>query len=434
MGTFLFVLSVLVLFHELGHYLAARYFGVTVESFSIGFGPRLLGFKHNGTDFKVCLLPLGGYVKMAGMSVTGTPTGDPGELLAKPRWQRLIIVGMGPVFNFVLAIGLLAGLYMYRYERAVFLDQEARIAYVAPGSPADQAGLLAGDIVRSVDSVPTPTWKDLTMESALATGRPVAIAFERDGALRRAQIEIPADERLRGLGDPGWSERHRVMLGDVLAGSPAEAAGMQAGDRLLSVAGEEIVAVSQAIEVVGASAGRPLAIEVLRGEDRVALEARAAQDGPGDPWRVGVSLVPRYDFVDQPLPFGQALERSAVENYGYAGLIFRTLQSLVVGDVPLNSLEGPVGIYEHTKNAASYGFGPLVQLMALISINLGIVNLVPVPVLDGGQILLLLVESMLRRDVSMAVKMRITQAGLAFILVLFGIVMYNDLMRKFFPP
>ena len=303
-----------------------------------------------------------------------------------------------------------------------------------PGSPADQAGLLAGDIVRSVDSAPTPTWKDLTMESALATGRPVGITFERDGAPRRAQIEIPADDRLRGLGDPGWSERHRVLLGDVLAGSPAEASGMQAGDRLLSVDGEEIVAVSQAIEVVGASAGRPLSIEVLRGEERVVLEARAAQDGPGDPWRVGVSLVPRYDFVDQPLPFGQALERSAVENYGYAGLIFRTLQSLVVGDVPLNSLEGPVGIYEHTKNAASYGLGPLVQLMALISINLGIVNLVPVPVLDGGQILLLLVESLLRRDVSMAVKMRITQAGLAFILVLFGIVMYNDLMRKFFPP
>jgi regulator of sigma E protease len=434
MGTFIFVLSVLVVFHELGHYLAARYFGVTVESFSIGFGPRLLGFKRNGTDFKVCLLPIGGYVKMAGMTVTGTPTGDPGELMAKPRWQRLIIIAMGPIFNFILAIALLAGLYMHRYERAQFLDEEPRIDYVEPGSPADEAGLVAGDVVRSLNAVPTPTWKDLAMETALVTGRPVDIEFERDGVARRSGIEIPANEQMRGLGDPGWSERHWVLVGDVVEGSPAEAAGIKAGDFIVGVNGEEIVAVNQAIRVVGASEGRPLSLEVLRDEQRVALEARAARLEEDGAWRVGVRLIPRHDFLDRPLPFRQALGRSAVENYGYAGLIFRTLQSLMVGDVSLNSLEGPVGIYEHTKDAASYGAGPLLQLMALISINLGIVNLVPIPVLDGGHILLLLVESMLRRDVSMAVKLRITQLGLVFIMILFGIVMYNDLMRKFFPP
>ena len=434
MGTFIFVLSVLVVFHELGHYLAARYFGVTVESFSIGFGPRLLGFKRNGTDFKVCLLPIGGYVKMAGMTVTGTPTGDPGELLAKPRWQRLIIIAMGPVFNFVLAVVLLTGLYMYRYERAEFLDEEARIGYVEPGSAADLAGLLTGDVVRSIDAVPTPTWKDLSMESALVTGRPVEIEFERKGESRRASIEIPPDEGMRGLGAPGWSERHWVLVGDVVEGSPADVAGMQAGDYIVSIDGEEIFAVSQAVRAVGMSQGRPVAVEVRRDEQRVALVAQAAQSGEDGAWRVGVQLMPRHDFVDRPLPFSQALERSAVENYGYAGVIFRTLRALMLGDVSLKSLEGPVGIYQHTKDAASYGVGPLLQLMALISINLGIVNLVPIPVLDGGHILLLLVESMLRRDVSMAVKMRITQAGLVFIMILFGIVMYNDLMRKFFPP
>lgn len=434
MGTFIFVLSVLVVFHELGHYLAARYFGVTVESFSIGFGPRLLGFKRNGTDFKICLLPVGGYVKMAGMSVTGTPTGDPGELMAKPRWQRLIIIAMGPAFNFVLAIVLLTGLYMYRYERAEFLDQEPRIGYVEPGSAAHRAGLAAGDVVRSLDTVPTPTWKDLSMESALVTGRPVDIEFERGGESLRSSIEIPPEEGMRGLGDPGWSERHWVLVGEVATGSPAAEAGVEAGDYIFRIDSEEIVAVGQAVRVVGMSEGRTLSVEVLRDGERVALEARAARSEQDGAWRVGIHLMPRHDFVDRPLPFGHALERSASENLGYAGLIFRTLRSLMVGDVSLNSLEGPVGIYEHTKDAASYGVGPLVQLMALISINLGIVNLVPIPVLDGGHILLLLVESMLRRDVSMAVRMRITQAGLVFIMILFGIVMYNDLMRKFFPP
>ncbi len=434
MVTFLVVLSVLIVFHELGHYLAARYFGVTVASFSIGFGPRLLGIKRNGTDFKICLLPIGGYVRMAGMSVTGTPTGDPGELLAKPRWQRLVIIAMGPVFNFLLAVALLTGLYMYRYERPRFMDEAPEIAYVEPGSAADRAGFEAGDIVRAVDGVQTPTWKALSMEAALVQGRAVPVDFDRGGELRRAAIEIPADARERNLGDPGWSARHYVLVSDVVAGSPAQGAGLERGDRLVGIDGREVVAAAQVIHLVNGSQGEPLALEVVRDEERLAFNFRPAWSEDDEVWRVGVGLRSRYDFVDVPLPFAEALERSAVENYGYAGLIFRTLQSLMVGQVPLDSLEGPVGIYEHTQDAAAYGLGALIQLMALISINLGIVNLVPVPVLDGGHILLLLVESMLRRDVSLAVKTRITQAGLVFIMILFGIVMYNDLMRKFFPP
>ena len=134
MVNFIVVLSVLVLFHELGHYVAARYFGVTVESFSIGFGPRILGIRKNGTDFKVCLLPLGGYVKMAGSTMVGPPTGDPGELTSKPRWQRLVIASMGPIFNFILAVDCFAGFPCYSSAACVF-DEEARPGHVRPGSP-----------------------------------------------------------------------------------------------------------------------------------------------------------------------------------------------------------------------------------------------------------------------------------------------------------
>lgn len=432
MITFLFVLSVLVLFHELGHYLAARYFGVTVESFSIGFGPRLLGIQRNGTDFKICLLPLGGYVKMAGQTVTGAPSGDPGELLAKPRWQRFIIVAMGPIFNFVLAVALLTGLYMYSYERATFQDEVPRVGYVRVGSAASDSGIEAGDVIRSLDGVPTPIWNDVPMASALVVGRPVQVAFERDGAMREARIEIPADDRGRGGGDPGWVARHRVALGEVLGGSPAESAGMQSGDLLRSIDGVEIVAVEQVIDLVGASEGRTLSIAIDRSGESLMLEARPMRNEDDGVWRVGVHLVPQFDRVQEPLPFAQALLRSTEDNYRFAGLIFRTLGALVIGDLSLKTLEGPVGIYEHTKDAAAYGPGPLIQLMALISINLGVINLVPIPVLDGGHIFLLLIESLLRRDVSLAVKQRITQAGLVFIMLLFGLVMYNDLMRQFF--
>ena len=434
MVNFLIVLSVLVLFHELGHYLAARYFDVKVETFSIGLGPRLLGYRRNGTDFKICLLPLGGYVKMAGQSVIGEPTGEPGELLSKPRWQRLIIVGMGPLFNFILAIALLAGLYTYRYERAQFLDEEPRIGYVSLGSGADAAGVLAGDVVQSLDSVPTSTWKDLYMATALVAGREVDLSVDRNGESHQLRVQIPADELARELVDPGWSAGHQVMLGDVLVGSPAGAAGMERGDRLASVGGVEIVAVQQAIDLISASHGAPMEIEVERERNLESLLVSAAQDEVGGPWRVGVHLVARYERIDEPLPFGQAVARSTADNVGFAGLIFRTLGALVVGDLSVKALEGPVGIYRHTQDAASQGPGGLIQLMAIISINLGILNLLPIPVLDGGHIVLLLVETMLRRDVSVAVKNRITQAGLVFIMILFGIVMYNDLARQFFSP
>lgn len=434
MINFIIVLSVLVLFHELGHYLAARYFNVTVESFSIGFGPRLFGFRHDGTDFKVCLLPLGGYVKMAGQSVVGEATGEPGELPSKPRWQRLVIVGMGPLFNFLLAIALLAGLYTVRYERARFLDEEARVGYVSPGSAADAAGVRAGDVVRSVDGAAVPTWKDLMMATALAAGREVGLAVERGGEAQNLRIALPGEETAQELVDPGWSAAHRVRIGDVLGGSPAASAGVEPGDVLLRVDGAEIVALQQVIDVIGGSGGRPMSVEVERGGSFESLTVAADREDDSQPWRMGVHLLARYERVDEPLSLGQALARSTSDNIGFAGLIFRTLGALVTGDLSVKALEGPVGIYRHTQDAASQGAGGLIQLMAVISVNLGILNLLPIPVLDGGHIVLLLVESLLRRDVSAEVKSRIIQAGLVFLVILFGIVMYNDISRQFFSP
>ncbi len=434
MVNFLIVLSILVLFHELGHYLAARYFDVTVESFSIGFGPRLVGFRRNGTDFKICLLPLGGYVKMAGQSVIGEPTGEPGELLSKPRWQRLIIVGMGPAFNFVLAIALLAGLYMYQYERARFLEESPRIGYVSSGSPARAAGVIPGDVVVSLGDVETATWKDLYMAAALVSGRTGDLVVRRDGISRRLRIQVPDAEIGRDQLDAGWSPAHGVVLGDVLPDSPAEAAGIEPGDLLVSIDGVDVTAVQHAIDVISSSGGRELALRVERAGSLESLRVSATRDGEGGPWRVGVQLQPDFERIAEPLPFQQALAQSAADNLDFAGLIFRTLGALVVGELSVKALEGPVGIYRHTQDAAARGVGGLVQLMAIISINLGILNLLPIPVLDGGHILLLLVESTLRRDVSVAVKNRITQAGLVFIMILFAIVMYNDLARQFFSP
>ena len=434
MVNFLIVLSVLVLFHELGHYLAARYFDVKVESFSIGFGPRLIGFRRNGTDFKICLLPLGGYVKMAGQSVIGEPTGEEGELLSKPRWQRLVIVGMGPAFNFVLAVALLTGLYMHQYERARFLEAEPRVGYVASGSAAEAGGVVPGDVVVSLGDVPTATWMDLYMATSLVSGRTADVVVERQGSPRRLRIDMPDLQPSRDEVDPGWTAPHGVLLAGVLRDSPASAAGLEPGDLLLSVDGVDIVAVQQVIDVIRDSGGKEVPVRVERSGGAEELLVRPTRDGEGEPWRVGVELRAQYERIAEPLPLPAALAQSTDDNMDFAGLIFRTIGALVVGQLSVDALEGPVGIYRHTQDAAARGPGVLIQLMAIISVNLGILNLLPIPVLDGGHILLLLVESALRRDVSVTVKNRIAQVGMFFIVVLFAIVMYNDLARQFFPP
>ena len=432
MVNFIFVLSVLVVFHELGHYLAARYFGVRVESFSIGLGPRLLGIQKNGTDFKVCALPFGGYVKMAGSSVIGPATSDPDELTSKPRWQRLIIASMGPIFNFLLAIGLLAGLYMHTFERPVYLGEEARIAHVRADSDAARAGLREGDIVRSLDGVPIATWQDLVFNEMIVVQREVPIAFERQGTLFRSAISIAGDSELRQPPNPGWSPEIEVWLGTIARGGAADEAGLRAGDRLVSIAGQAVATIEQTVALIDGSEGRLLPVVVERAGERAAVDVRARLDEASGHWRIGVALRPLYEATNMPLPFWEALDRSLTDNIGFAGMILRTLKGLVMGHFSVKTLEGPVGIYEHTQTAASYGFDSLILLMALISVNLAIVNLLPIPVLDGGHIVLLGVESLLRRDVSEAMRNRIMQLGILFILILFGLVMYNDVMRQFF--
>lgn len=430
MVNFIIVLSVLVLFHELGHYLAARYFGVPVESFAIGFGPRLVGFKRDGTDFKVCALPIGGYVKMAGHSFGGEASDAPTGFGSKPRWQRLVILFAGPAFNFLLAIFVLTGVFMYRYERPTYLTQEPRVDWVRPGSPASEAGVRAGDLVLSVDGAKSATWADLKVNTIVAGGLAVELLVERDGAEVRSTIRVPDGSGSEG--DLGWFPAHSVHVEAVSKGMPAVEAGIEPGDRLASIDGVPVVAVEQVPGIVAASRGRPLQIEVERSGDLHEFEVVPRENG--DRWQVGISMRGHYDSLHESLAFVPALEMSLRENAMFAGAVVLAIRGLVLGQLEITALEGPVGIYQHTQTAASYGLIVLLEFIAVISVNLGVINLAPVPVLDGGQIVVLLIELLLRRDLSEVVKLRISQAGLVFLVVLFGIVMYNDVARQIFGP
>jgi len=424
---FVFVLGVMVLIHELGHFLAARYFGVRVESFSIGFGPRLFGFRRGPTDYKVCALPLGGYVKMAGEQI-GEPTGDPDEFLSKPRWQRLIIVAMGPLFNGVLAVALLMGLYMFHYETIAFLEQPAVVSAVQEDSAAEAAGVRPDDRIVSIDGEETPDWKSVHLATLTAANKTIPVGIERNGNRLTLDVAIASNEQ--DVGDAGWIEAASVRL-DPIEGKPAAEAGIESGDVVLSINDRTIRHDRDVLELIEGSEGEPLQMTLDRDGSRVQVEVTPDRDVDlegEEVWRIGAYIGPVRTVTT--LGVVEAFDQSIEDNGKYAMLIVRFLQGLFEQRMSARSLEGPIGIARLSGEAARAGWQRLIELMAGISLNLGIFNLLPIPILDGGAIVLLLIESVMRRDLSLAVKERIVQVGLVFLVLLFAFVMFNDIQKS----
>jgi regulator of sigma E protease len=432
---FAFVLGVMIFVHELGHFLAARYFDVRVDAFAFGFGPRLFGFQRGETDYKVCLLPLGGYVKMAGENI-GEPTGDPREFLSKPRWQRLIIALMGPVFNVILAIVLPAGLFLFHYERLSFYLEPATLGYVEQGSPAAAADIREGDTVVAINGSETPDWESVKLSEIAAANSDITVTVERDGQRLVKPVRLGAHPET-GVGDAGWSEVAPVLLDRVTPGMPADKAGVKDGDILLSINGEPIHSSRKVPVMIEKSAGKPVTIEVRRAGQVHKLEVTpiyTEYEGSQATWRIGVGRVsPDYKRIETRLGPIEALRESVDQNRKNATLIFSFLGGMLEQRMSPKSLEGPIGIGRLAGDAARSGVPDLVILMAAISLNLGIFNLLPIPILDGGVITLLLMEMIWRKDISVAVKERIVQAGLVFLMLLFAFVMYNDILKSL-PP
>lgn len=431
---FIFVLGVMVLVHELGHFLAARLFDVKVDAFALGMGPRLFGFRGKETDYKVCLLPIGGFVKMAGEN-PGEPAESPRDFMAKPRWQRIVIAFAGPVFNFVLAVVLLAGLFMSQYKKPAFLREPAVVGYVAPASGAAKAGIQRGDLLVAIDGASTPNWESASFATVAAANSTVQVTVSRDGRELHMPVSV-GEEETSGMGDPGWERESAVLLllGDNEVGQPAQQAGIENGDRLVAVNDQPVYAARQVPELVKALEGEEGRFEIERGTERLMLSiAPSYTDTNGGMWRIGVGLRPEFEIIETQLPFSEAVQESVNYNLKNATLIFTVLRRLVVGQVSAESLEGPIGIARISGNAARSSIPDLVMIMAVISLNLGIFNLLPIPILDGGVITMLLIESLIRRDLSLALKERVLQVGFLFLILLFAYVMYNDIMKSFGP-
>ena len=430
----LIVLGIIILVHEWGHFIVARRFGVRVDVFSIGFGPRLFGIKRGDTDWRFSALPLGGYVRMAGQDITDVdsgdqkPTGAPDELLSKPRWQRALISFAGPMVNLLFPLVLLGGYYL---AVGVPNDNALSRPVVVAGLPSSQAdmlsGLKVGDKILSINGVTNPTWEQAQAISMQEPpGSTLKLQVANDGNKREVHVPASNNPYVRTF---GYSPIPAV-IGEVALGTPADRAGLKPGDLVTAVDGRKIEFWDQFVDLVRNSGGKTLQLQVERKGQQVPVSVtpqKGITDGAENYYQIGIQR--EFALAYQHVGPIQALKASGLQT---ASLVTQTVDivgKLLSGRVSVKQLQSVVGISRTAGQAVSQGSYAIIGFMALISVNLGILNLLPIPILDGGHIVLLAVEGIRRRDFSMAFKERIIQVGLVFLLVLIVYVTYNDVAR-----
>jgi regulator of sigma E protease len=461
------VLGVMILIHEWGHFAMARFFKVRVDVFSIGFGPRLFGWKRGETDYRVSALPFGGYVRMAGQDPSEIDSAEhkwlPGkggekeeapavapresaelrgrgqlmkagwatdELMNKPRWQRALISFAGPAVNLLFPILLLGGFFIIKGEPyPPYLDQPVQIVSLSLDKDAPKTDLRVGDRVKSINGTPVNSWEDAykAIDKANLT-EPLRIDVEENGAQRSVSISA------KNVTAAGLALGHAPLppeLDEVAPGMPAERAGLRDGDVITAIDGRPIRYWGQFVDGVRNSSGKNLSLDIERKGKLVHADVTPQLNANenGEPtYQVGVAAKDEtlYKRVSVVEAFRDSFSRTGLiidKTLGTVGMLFS-------GKVSINQLQGPVGISHAAKQAVERGSLAVISLMVLISVNLGILNLLPIPILDGGNILLLTIEGILRRDLSLGFKERFVQVGLVFLFVLFAIVMYHDVLRR----
>ena len=440
---FIVLVGVMVIVHELGHFAVAKACRVRVEAFSFGFGPRLFGFTYGETEYKVCLLPLGGFVKMTGEApeqnleapgaATESVADDPGAFTSHPRWQRVLIGLAGPAANFLLALLLMLFYYGFINEVPSVQVNSTAVEWVTPDSAAAQAGIQPGDVMSSFDGANNPEWFPQVFEHIkLNPGQYVPVTVLRSGQPVNLTLHIPAAAKNDDfdISDTGIQPQYLpgpIQVTEVVAGTPAAAAGLKAGDGIASVDGHAFHSVTTLIAYMQAGKGKPLSLMVVRNGAQIPMTATPAKLDTG--WKIGFGTVPP-PYRSQPLSLVPAVRKSLAFCKENSWVVFAMLDRLFTHRASVTQLVGPVGIARAAGEAAEmHGWLPKFDLAGMISLNLGILNLLPFPILDGGMILLLLIESVIRRDISANVKERIYQAAFVVLMAFFVFIIFNDVSR-----
>jgi regulator of sigma E protease len=422
--SFIVVIGVLVFVHELGHYLAAKRIGVRVLTFSLGFGPKILGFRKGDTEYCISAIPLGGYVKMAGENPEESRSGRGDEFLSKSKWQRFQVLIMGPAMNIVLAVVLMSIVFSQGVQMPAFQDRAAVVGAVRSGSPAEEVGIRPGDLIYRVADREVKTWEAFYVQIGTRANRDVPLSIIREGQELTVNVTPEPQTRFE-VGEIGVMPDVNPRVTAVESGQPAERAGFRPGDVIVAADGEPITFSSQLIDHVQRHGERPMTIEVQRDGAPVSLTVEAVRRE--DTLRIGIGLEDEFVTID-PGPL-QAIGLSIQRNIQFSGLIIETVWGLITRQTSPRQLMGPVAIAQLSGEYAQAGWISFLTLMASISLNLGLLNLLPIPVLDGGHIFIMMLEGVSRRDFSIRVKEKMLLAGFVLLMLLMVTVIYNDLTR-----
>jgi len=421
--SFIAVLGIIIFFHEFGHFITAKAFGMRVFIFSFGFGRRLVGFKWGDTDCRVSLIPLGGYVKLEGepedhISEDTSTLGDGRDFTARPRWQRFIVYLAGPIFNGILAIAVFTGLFMIGYGVDAVLRDRPVIGVVQPSSPAEAAGLQAGDEILRIDGAPKKDWEDVLVAIAIRPDRDIQLGVRR-GAEEK-DFTVRSKVVAQGAGQIGVSPLVRV--GQLVPGGVAERAGIKTDDGILTVAGKPVTSFGDIPALLTAQAAGPVAIRLLR--DGAVLDLSVTPESG----KIGI-----YNkTIERKLGLFPAIKEAGAATWNLVRQTFQILGGLVTASIsPKAALAGPLGIAKASGDAARSNapIAALMFLVATLSVSVGILNLFPLPPLDGGHLAVLAAEGVIRRDLSLQVKTWIMNAGAMVLFLLIGLVLYSDLSK-----
>ena len=421
--SFVFVLGILVFVHELGHFLVAKKAGIRVDQFSLGYPPKAIGIKVGETEYCLSWLPLGGYVKVAGMADFGSEEskGEPWEFQSKPRWVQMAVMIAGPAMNFLLGFLLLFGLRLTSGEYAFLND--TRVGQVETTSPLHAAGLLPGDRILAINNIGVSDWEEVSNAFVTSMGQVVPIDIQRGDTRQTLRVDMNDPPR-EGLGIGPYMT---TEVGAVMAGMPAEAVGLQTGDIVTAINGVPVTMWWEMSREISAYPDREIEIVWLRNQVEMSayITPQSFAEGGETVGRIGINNASERT----PVSFGKALRRSGSETIGLSTAIFGFVKRLVVGQESGKSLAGPVGIFQMVGQSAERGFSHLIWFMAMLSINLGVLNLLPIPMLDGGHLMILSAEAVARRNLSSRHKEILQQAGFAFLLFLILYVTFNDIGR-----
>lgn len=427
--SFIVVLGILIFIHELGHFAVAKYCGVGVEKFSLGFGPKLVGVRFGETEYRISLLPLGGYVKMVGEQAgEDVPEADiKRSFHHKKVSSRVAIVAAGPIMNLILAAFLLPVIFIIGIKAPAYLDKPVVVGYVAPNEAAAKAGMLAADAITAVDGKTVKNWEEFLSTVDINPGRRIKFDVVRSGVSQSIEIVPDAAEKT-GAGIAGLYPPMPPLIGEVTKGYPAKEAGIKPGDLILTINGAAVTHWAELEGIIHTSGDAKL-IVVKRGSEVLNFTVTPRKNTEMNVFLIGISRkevtsIRRLGFID-------ATKKGLSTAVDMTGKLFVVIKGLVVGKHSLKALGGPLMIAQVAGKAAESGVSDVLSLMAFLSLQLGIINLFPIPVLDGGHILFFGIESVKGSPLSERFMSVAQQIGIALLIALMLLVTYNDLFRIF---